>query len=327
MNINAKKLRSTLTSTSVMALLLAVALFVVMGIMRSGDAQFEMWGWLATSVAAVLANASMLLFASAGQMVIITTGGIDLSTGAIMSTTACLTVEVMYGNNAMLIPAILICLAFGFVVGLLNGAGVAYVKIPALILTLCMSNVLTKFQPIFTGAYPRGTVSQQLSDAFSQRYFGFLPGIFIYAILFYILVVVFLSRTQYGARLNLVGTNPTASMLTGIRSKRITMFAYAIGGLIAGLGGFVGAGYFRQLQIATFDGFTMQSIAAVVIGGTLLAGGKSSYFGTFTGTIMLITLSLFLSSINTAVPIRNVIMGAMLILLLIIYNRKPAIRQ
>ena len=324
MNASAKKLFFSLSKTSNMALLLAVVLFAIMMVIRPGDFTFAALG---TAVAAVLANTAMLLFASAGQMVVITSGGIDLSTGAIMSTTACLTVEIMNGNNDKLLPAILVCLVFGFFVGTLNGLGVAYIKIPALILTLCMSNVLTKFQPIFTGAYPRGTVSQQLGDAFSQRFFGFLPGIFIYSILFYILFVLFLSRLQYGSRLNMVGTNPMASVLTGIRAKRVTMLAYSFGGLIAGLGGFVGAGYFRQLQIATFDGYTMQSVAAVVIGGSMIAGGKSSYFGTLTGTIMLMTLSLFLSTINTDVPIRNIIMGAMLITLLIIYNRKQGIRQ
>jgi ribose transport system permease protein len=324
MSVSAKKLISSLSNTSIMALVLAVALFAIMMIIRPGDFTFAALG---TAVAAVLANAAMLLFASAGQMVVITSGGIDLSTGAIMSTTACLTVEIMNGNNDMLLPAILVCLVFGFFVGTLNGIGVACIKIPALILTLCMSNVLTKFQPIFTGAYPRGTVSQQLADAFSWRFMGFVPGIFLCSILFYILLVLFLTRLQYGSRLNMVGTNPTASVLSGIRAKRVTMLAYSFGGLIAGLGGFVGAGYFRQLQIATFDGYTMQSIAAVVIGGSMIAGGKSSYFGTLTGTVMLMTLSLFLSTINTDIPIRNIIMGAMLISLLIIYNRKPGIRQ
>jgi len=316
----AKKIKTLFSNTSVMALMLAVALFLIMSAFR--PEAFSL-----TSVAAILANSSLLLFASAGQMVVISTGGIDLAAGSMMSTTACMTVEIMNGKNEMLIPAILICMVFGFAVGLLNGIGVAYVKIPPLILTLCMSNVLTKFQPIFTGAYPRGTVSQQFANALSQRYLGFIPGFFIYALIFYIIVVIFLKRTQYGLRLNLVGTNPTAAALSGIRSKRVIMLAYAIGGLIGGLGGVVGAGYFRQMQIATFDSYTMQSVAAVVIGGTLLSGGKPSYFGTFTGTIMLITLSLFLSNINTDVPIRNIIMGAMLVILLIIYNRKAAVRQ
>lgn len=316
----ARKLKSTLSDTSIMALLLAVVLFIFMSFLRPQ-------AFTLTSVATVLANSSLLLFACAGQMVVITSGGIDLAAGAMMSTTACLTVEIMNGNNAMLIPVILICLTFGFFVGLLNGIGVAYIKIPSLILTLCMANVLTKFQPIFSGSYPRGQVSRQFAEALSQRYFGFIPGFFICAILFYIIVVIFLKRTQFGARLNLVGTNFEASKLSGIRSKRITMLAYAVGGLIAGLGGVMGAGYYQQMQIATFDGYTMQSIAAVVIGGTLLSGGKPSYLGTLTGTIMLITLSLFLSTINTAVPIRNIIMGAMLIVLLVMYNRKPAVRQ
>jgi ribose transport system permease protein len=303
-----------------MALALAVVLFVLMSVLR--PEAFSL-----TSVATVLANSSLLLFASAAQMIVITSGGIDLSVGSLISTTACITVEIMNGNNDLLVPVILICMVFGFLVGLLNGLAVAYVRIPALIMTLSMANVLTKFQPIFTGAYPRGQVSEQFAKALSQRYLGFMPGFFIYAILFYVLVVIVLKRTQFGSRLNLVGTNPAAAMLSGIRSRRITMLSYAVGGMIAGLGGVVGAGYFRQLQIATFDSYTMQSIAAVVIGGTMLSGGKPSYFGTFTGTIMLIMLSLFLSTINTAVPIRNIIMGAMLIVLLIIYNRRAAVRQ
>ena len=318
--MNAKKLRSSLGDTSVMALLLAVALFLVMSLLRKE-------AFSLTSVAAILANSSLLLFASAAQMIVITSGGIDLSTGSIMSTTACITVEIMYGDNRLLIPAILVGMAFGFLVGMINGAAVAYIRIPALIMTLSMSNDLTKFQPIFTGAYPRGTVSTQFTNALSYRIFGFIPGFFAYTLLFYVIVVAFLTRTQYGHRLNLVGTNPTASLLTGVRAKRTTMLSYAIAGLIAGLGGVVGAGYFVQMQIATFDSYTMQSIAAVVIGGTLLSGGKSNYLGTLTGTIMLITLSLFLSTINTDVPIRNIIMGAMLIVLLILYNRKPAVRQ
>lgn len=318
--MNAKKIRSAVGDTSVMALLLAVGLFIVMSLLR--PEAFSL-----TSVATILSNSSLLLFASVAQMIVITSGGIDLSTGALMSTTACLAVEIMYGDNRMLLPAILVGMAFGFLVGMINGAAVAYIRIPALIMTLSMSNVLTKFQPIFTGAYPRGTVSEEFANALSMRYFGVIPGFFLYAILFYGLVIVFLNRTQYGQRLNLVGTNPTAALLTGVRSKRTTMMAYAIGGLIAGLGGVVGAGYFRQMQIATFDGYTMQSIAAVVIGGTLLSGGKANYLGTLTGTVMLIALSLFLSTINTVVPIRNIIMGAMLIVLLILYNRKPTVRQ
>lgn len=319
-NIDVKKLKSTLGNTSVMALVLAVVLFFVMSITR--PTAFSL-----TSVATILANASLLLFVSAGQMVVITSGGIDLSVGAIMSTTACLTVEIMYGNNDMLVPVIFICMAFGFLIGLLNGLGVAYIKIPALIMTLCMANVLTKFQPIFSGSAPRGQVSQELADALAHRYLDFLPGFFIYAMVFYIIVVVFLKRTQFGARLNLVGTNNEAANLSGIRVKRIVMLSYAVGGMMAGLGGVMGAGYYKQMQIATFDGYTMQSIAAVVIGGTLLSGGKPNLLGTLTGTIMLMTLSLFLSTINTAVMMRNIIMGAMLIVLLIIYNRAPAVRK
>ena len=316
-----KKILAKMNNTAVMALVLAVVLFFVMSIFR--PSAFSM-----TSFATILANASLLLFVSAAQMVVITSGdSIDLSAGAIMSTTACLTVEIMNGNHQMLVPVILICLVFGFFVGMLNGLGVTYIKIPALIMTLCMANVLTKFQPIFSGSAPRGQVSQQLADMLASRTFGYIPGFFIVAIVFYIIVVFFLTHSQFGMRLNLVGTNFEAARLSGINAGRIRVLAYAIGGMMAGLGGVMGAGYYKQMQIATFDGYTMQSIAAVVIGGTMLSGGKPSYFGTLSGTLMFVTLSLFLSTINTAVPMRNIIMGSMLIVLLIIYNRKPAVRQ
>jgi len=317
-----KKLTSQLNNTSVMALALAVILFFAMSVLRPT-------AFTLTSLATILANASLLLFVSAAQMTAITSGGggIDLSVGAIMSTTACLTVEIMNGNHDMLIPVVLICVAFGFLVGILNGAGVAYIKMPALIMTLCMANVLTKFQPIFSGSAPRGQVSQELADSLARRFFGFIPGFFIVAVIFYIFVVYCMTHAQFGMRLNLAGTNFEAAQLSGIDAKRVRMMAYAIGGMMAGLGGVMGAGYYKQMQIATFDGYTMQSIVAVVIGGTMLSGGKPSYFGTFTGTVMFVTLSLFLSTIDTAVPMRNIVMGGMLITLLVIYNRKPSVRQ
>jgi ribose transport system permease protein len=140
-------------------------------------------------------------------------------------------------------------------------------------------------------------------------------------------VTLFLKYTRYGYRLNLIGSNFEAARLSGVRAKRTQMLAYAIGGMLSGLGGFVGAGYFRQMQTATFDNYTMQSIAAVVIGGTLLSGGRANYPGTICGALLLTVLSQFLAAFNTSVALRYIIMGAMLIALLVAYNRKPKIRQ
>ena len=315
------KIKKFLNNTALMALVLTVLLFVIMVCFR--PAAFSL-----NTLATILSFSSMLLFVCAGQMIVITSGdGIDLAAGAIMSTTACITVEVMRGNHSRLVPVLLLCMAVGFLFGLVSGIGVAYLKIPALIMTMCMSNVLGKLQLVISNGAPRGTVSAELSEALTVRYFGFIPGILIFAVLFYGLVVLFMRCTQFGHRLHLVGTNFDAAQLTGLRAKRIRMMAYAIGGMLTGIGGLIGAGYYKQMQVATFDNYTMQSISAVVIGGTLLAGGSANYVGTITGTTLLIVLSQFLSAINTSVAMRDVIMGAMLILLLIAYNRKPAVRQ
>lgn len=316
-----RKLKSFFNNTALMAMLLSIFLYIVMIIFRPTALSLN-------SVATILSTTSMLIFVCAGQMIIITSGdGIDLSAGAMMSTTACITVEIMKGDNSKLLPAILICMAFGFLVGILNGIGVTYIGIPALIMTLCMSTVLTKLQIVISNGAPRGTVSKELTTSLTTRYFGVIPGIFLWAFLFFTIVVLILKYTKFGHRLNLIGTNFEAASLSGIRAKHVRILAYGMGGMMAGIGGFIGAGYFRQMQVSTFDSYTMQSISAVVIGGTRLAGGKANYLGTVFGALLLTVLSQFLSSINTSVAMRNIIMGLMLIMLLIAYNRKPAIRQ
>lgn len=315
------RIRALLNNTALMALILSVLLFIVMVCFRPSALSLN-------TLATILSFSAMLLFVCAGQMIVITSGdGIDLAAGAIMSTTACITVEFMRGDNGRLVPALLLCMAVGFLFGLVSGFGVAYLRIPALIMTMCMSNVLGKLQLVISNGAPRGTVSAELSAALTTRYLGFIPGILVFAALFYAAVVVFMRCTRFGHRLHLVGTNFDAARLSGISAKRIRMLAYAISGLLTGIGGLVGAGYYKQMQVATFDNYTMQSISAVVIGGTLLAGGSANYVGTVTGTLLLIVLSQFLSAINTSVAMRDIIMGGMLILLLIAYNRKSAVRQ
>lgn len=316
-----------LNNTALMALALSVLLYIIMGIYRPSAATLS-------SISITLAIASMLLFACAGQMIVITSGdGIDLSVGAIMSTTAVMSVELMRGREEMIFPTLLVCLVAGFLFGLINGAGVAYIGIPALIMTLCISNILGRFQLVISQGAPRGKVADIITASLTVKHTvtpllpDFLPGITIWVAAFYLIVVLFLKYTRYGYRLNLIGTNFDAAHLSGISAKRMRMMAYAIGGMLSGLGGFVGAGYYRQMQTATFDHYTMQSIAAVVIGGTLLSGGKANYLGTICGALLLTVISQFLSAFNTSIAVRNIIMGLMLIVLLISYNRKPRVRQ
>lgn len=316
-----------LTNTALMALLLALMLYAVLAVFRPNAATLS-------SVSIMLATASMLLFPCVGQMVVITSGdGIDLSVGAVMSTTAVITVEMMRGRKEMIVPSLIVCIIVGIFIGLINGIGTAYIKIPALIMTLCISNILGRVQLVISRGAPRGQVADIVTKSLTVKYSvttlltNFLPGITVWAALFFGVSVLFLKCTRYGYRLKFVGTNFQAAHLSGMRAKQIRMIAYAICGMLSGLGGFVGAGYYRQMQTATFDHYTMQSISAVVIGGTLLAGGKPDFAGTVFGAVLLTILSQFLSAFNTSIAVRNIIMGLMLIILLIAYNRKPKIRQ
>ena len=314
-------------NTALMALLLCVLLYLILLVFRPQAATFG-------AISVTLATASMLLFACAGQTIVITSGdGIDLSVGAMMSTMAVIAVEVMNGQREMLLPALMICMAAGFVFGLMNGIGVAYIGIPSLIMTLCLANVLGRFQLVISNGMPRGKVADILTESLTAKYSltryipAFLPGITLWVIVFYAAVILFLKYTKYGYRLQLVGANYDAARLSGVRAARIRMMAYAAAGMLSGLGGFIGAGYFRQMQVGTFNDYTMQSIAAVVIGGTLLSGGKANYAGTVCGALLLAFISQFLTAFSTTTAVRYIIMGAILIALLTVYNRKPKSRQ
>ena len=307
---------------AIMALVLAVLLFIITGVFRPQAMNMG-------TVSSIAAIASILVFASAGQCIIIISGngGIDLSAGAVMSTTAVISVEMMRGDASMILPTLIVCILVGVVIGTINGIGVSYVGLPALIMTMCVSNILGKVQLIISGGAPRGTAAKEMTKLLTTRYFGFIPGIFLLAICFFILTVVLIRYTRFGYRLMLIGTNDAAAYLSGIKVKQVRLIAYAVGGMLAGIGGFIAAGYYSQAQCATFDSYSMMSISAVVIGGTLLSGGKGNFTGTVFGALLLTVLSNFLTAINTSPAVRDIIMGAILIVLLAAYNRKESLRQ
>lgn len=278
----------------------------------------------------ILSLTSMLLIAAAGQTLVIISDGIDMSVGATMSMTALITVAVMQGKNSigLMFAAMVACLAVGAVIGLCNGIGSVRAGLPPMVVTLYISNIVTRLQYVFTGGTPEYTsVPDWFRKLITTRLFGFFPTIVFFALVFLVVVFFLLSRTRYGQQLTLTGNNNRAAFLTGIKTTKVKMLNYTIAGMLGGLAGFIGAGNSGFIKCGTYDSMTMDSIVAVVIGGTLLSGGKGSYVGTAAGALLLIILSNGLAVLQVTDSMKNLIMGVVLILLLTAYNRAKPVRQ
>ena len=278
----------------------------------------------------ILSLTSMLLIAAAGQTLVIISDGIDMSVGATMSMTALITVAVMQGKDSigLMFAAMAACLVVGAVIGLCNGIGAVRAGLPPMVVTLYISNIVTRLQYVFTGGTPEYTsVPDWFRKLITTRLFGFFPTIVFFAVVFLVAVFFLLSRTRYGQQLTLTGNNNRAAFLTGIKTTKVKMLNYTIAGMLGGLAGFIGAGNSGFIKCGTYDSMTMDSIVAVVIGGTLLSGGKGSYVGTAAGALLLIILSNGLAVLQVSDSMKNLIMGVVLIILLTAYNRAKPVRQ
>ncbi|MDR3336678.1 MAG: ABC transporter permease [Treponema sp.] len=305
-----------------MALVLSVLLFLTNVILSPRSLNINAFG-------AIFALTIMLTITSAGQTIIIISGGggIDMSVGAIMSLTALMTVGIMNGRGGYFIPTLFMSVGIGAVIGLVNGTGVAKIGLPPMIVTLCVSNVVTRLQYVFTEGKPSGTASPWFTRSMTNRLFGVIPASIVYGALIFLVVLFILNRSRYGMRLFLTGNNERAAYLNGVRTVWVKITAYVLAGALAGIAGFLGAGYMNFVKCQTFDNYTMKSIIAVVIGGTLLTGGKGSYVGTLVGTLLITVLTNCLAVLNMSQATTDMVMGMVLIVILAIYNRTASVRQ
>ena len=317
------KLKHFIISNQIgMALIFSVLLFLTNVIISPRSLNINAFG-------SIFALTVMLTIASAGQTIVIVSGGggIDLSVGAIMSLTALMTVGIMRGQEGYFLVTLLMSIGIGAVAGLVNGAGVALIGLPPLIVTMCVANVVTRLQYVITQGKPNGTASQWFTKSMTYRLWGVIPTSLIYGVLIFALVIFILNRSRYGMRLFLTGNNERAAFLTGVRTTQIKLTAYTIAGVLAGIAGFLGAGYMNFVIGGSFDTFTMRTIIAVVIGGTLLTGGKGSYIGSLVGALLITVLTNTLAVFSMSQSTTDMVMGIVLIIILAMYNRTPPVRQ
>jgi len=279
------------------------------------------------AISSIIMLTLLLSFASAGQTIVLIGGGLDFTVGAVMSTSAILTVNIMNNQDGMFLPAFIAVMLMAVTVGLINGFCTVKIGLPALIVTLAISNVISRLQYVFTQGSPTGYAGPAFVSTVTSRIFTHIPSLALYALIIFPLVFYILNRSRYGRQLYLVGNNATAAGLTGINVNRVKILSYVISAMFAGFAGMLAAGYMQRAQCQMFDDYAYNSLIAVIVGGTAFSGGVGTYTGTIAGSLLMVVLTNMLTALFLPQPIRNIVMGVILVLLLLFYNRKKAVRQ
>lgn len=303
------------------ALVITVLLIVVGQIVSPGFGSYN-------QILAMLRVASFLGFIAIGQTIVILSGGdgIDLSVGKVATLGAIVASKIMEGSNDNLVLGILIPLAVGCTIGFFNGLGILLLRIPPFVMTLGMSGVVTGLILAYTGGVAGGRSAPALTALVNGRWLFNIPGVLYLWVIATILVTIFLRRTWTGWNIFAVGANRTAARLSGIPATRTVLLSYVLSGLFAVVGGLMLLGYTETVFLNLADNLTLPSVAAVVIGGTLVAGGIGGYVGSAIGAVLLTVLSSFLTTINMPESGRIIINGVVLILLLAVYGRQRKLR-
>ena len=278
----------------------------------------------ATYLLQQLQIASFLGVLATGAMLVILLGHIDLSipwtfTGAAILATALAGVD---GGGPFAFASVPAGLAFGLLVGLVNGLGVACLRAPSMIWTLGMNALILGVSVVFTGGFaPAGAPTDFMRAASVGRaMFGIPNAIFVWALLA-IVAVFILKLTPLGRYIYATGNRETATYLSGVRTRLVLIFCFMWAGLCSAVGGMLLAGYANQAYQAMGDPYLLPTIAAVVLGGTHILGGRGTYPGTVAGVILLTLLSSMLSVMQMQEAGRQIIYGGVIIVMLLIYGR------
>jgi len=310
------------TKTLLLALGISAALIIIGQILNPGFGSIE-------NIGNILALASILTMGAAGQTLVIICGdyGIDLSIGALMSMGAVMGSGVLRGSDSNLLLTVIVLVAIGAAFGLLNGLAVWYLKIPSLVMTLAMGSVVNGFTLAVSEGRPFGSASPLVLAFGGTRFFGWLRLLVVVVAFIVILVTWMLKHTRFGKLLFLVGDNRSAAVMVGVNTGRIVITTFVLSGICGSMAGLLLFSTVGQAQLMMAESYVMLTVAAVVLGGTQISGGKGSYLGTAAGALVIIALTNVLISIGVPEGIRFVITGIVLILILSVSSRQKNIRQ
>jgi ribose transport system permease protein len=305
---------STLRAHTIWALILLLGAFVLaIALARPGTVN-------ATWSSNMVLFAAPLGIIAAGQTLVMLTGGIDLSVASVATASAYLMATHSTLGGA---AAVLWGLSVGLTVGLINGVGVALLRVQPLVMTLG-TGLMTQGALV---VYSQKMIAEEhhvpdfIVNLGAGKFLGGVPiDLFLWAPIA-IAVILLLNGTGYGRLLYAIGDNSEACQLSGIRVWRVLLVNYVACGLLAAVAGLVIAGAAGTADMSLADVYLLPSVAAAIIGGTSIFGGRGGYAGTIIGALILTVLNSILTLLDAPEPVRQILYGAIILLLAAAYTR------
>ncbi len=264
-----------------------------------------------------LRTASPLAVLAVGEMFVLAIGGFDLTVGAIVTFVVLVSSKLLANDPSNALPAILIMLGSGILIGLVNGVVVSYLKVPSFITTLGMMLLVRGSALYYVGGAPQGYLTDNWR-AFGRNYieevpfFSRVPYALIIMIVIGIISYIMFNRTNFGKQILAVGDNVRASQLSGVRVRLVRVLTFILCAVFAIIGGIMIGGY-GGVNVTIGEGLEMQAIAACVVGGVLLGGGKGSVPNVIFGAFTLQAIVNLLNLLGLPKPYTDVVQGLIII--------------
>ncbi len=261
----------------------------------------------------ILKQASINGILATGMMYVIISGGIDLSVGSIVALTGVVAATFAHPGEYPLIVPILLSVVIGTLVGLANGAGVAYGNIPAFIVTLGSMTIVRGLALIVSNGQPVFNVTKSFEALAGGFVFDVIPSLVVYYVVITVICAFVLNKTLFGRRVYAVGGNEVAARVSGINVNRIKLAVYGLSGFLAGIAGLLLASRTVSGNPTAGTSYELDAIAAVIIGGVSMNGGSGKWYGTVIGALLIAVIGNGLDILNVSSHFQLLIKGSIII--------------
>lgn len=267
----------------------------------------------------VLIQNSIYAINAIGMLIIIITGGIDLSTGAFVCVTVCLTAGLVQGGHGL--TSVFIVLGLSLLLGACSGIMVAFLDIAPFIATLAMTTILKGSAYIYQTGQNRRIDGTFLPNWVKGTTIGIPNPVLVMIVVFLVFLFV-LNRTRYGRGIYAIGGNTETARLAGINVKGYLVLSYMLGGLCFAISGVLLCGRLGMGTATVGDGYEMDAIASVVIGGASMSGGSGSITKTIIGAMLMGVLYNIMNLMGIASYPQMIVKGVVIILAVLLYKKK-----
>jgi ribose transport system permease protein len=270
-----------------------------------------------SSLSGVAISSSFLVLVALGQMAVVTTGGgnIDLSIASVMTLSAYVALIVIGGHDSRLAIGVAATLGLGLLVGAINAALVLLARIPSIIATLATGYILATASLLANRAIPGFTIAPSLRVIATARFAG-VPIMAIVAIVVVGATSLALNRTAYGRTLSALGQNAMAARLAGVMTIRVAAGAFLASSVLAAFTGLLLGAYVGGAFLEMGQPYLLQSLGAVVLGGTLIFGGSATSVGTLFGAMLLVLIVTTMQIAKLPAGTQDVVEGVVIIAVL-----------